>query len=175
MGTSFQKIACMALLLGLAAACSTDSTGSTDNEDCDENEALDAAGNGSDGAACTCTPTELVPGSSTRAGKVDLDCYCRAYGCLSYEQSTACKGAGLGPSVSNYAGCNMVSVDSGGGYTGQTFTYDATCHKLLGAYSFSDIATLDCSGEKVHAIVAGVNAFRDFADCEQGEPMRVCQ
>jgi hypothetical protein len=172
MVTSFsEQVVITALLLGLSVACSTD------NEDCGNgNEALDNTGSASDGATCACTRVELVPGSSALAGKVDLDCFCRAYGCLNYEQSHLCGDeAGPATSISTYAGCNMVSVDSGGGFSGTAFTYDATCHELLGAYSFSDNAMLDCSGERVHAIVAGVFVPRDFPDCEQGEARRLCQ
>jgi hypothetical protein len=82
---------------------------------------------------------------------------------------------GFGPVVRRYAGCNWVEVDPGTGYAGTAFTYDATSHRLLGAYAFSDVASYDCAGQRVHSIVGGINAFADCTECELTDTVYLCQ
>jgi hypothetical protein len=98
-------------------------------------------------------------------------------GCLSYEQSTDVGkySMGFGPVVRTYAGCNLVEVDPGTGYAGTAFTYDATSHRLVGAYTFSDIGSYDCSGQRADSLVGGIKAFSDFPDCELTDTAYICQ
>jgi hypothetical protein len=177
METSFQKLAFTVLLLGVAVACSVDEEGVTNGNDAFGAGCEARTGDHSDGSACGCTLFRLHPEAPFSDGRLDLDCFCRQFGCLSYEQSTdrgKCS-MGSGPVVRTYAGCNLVEVDPGTGYAGTAFTYDGTSHRLLGAYAFSDVAGFDCSGQPVHSLVGGIRPFPDCPDCELTDTAYICQ
>jgi len=174
MNIDLLKIVTLALAIRLCAACDTEhhQLGGTE-EGLDASDAANEPDDG-DGSSCSCSSGPLFAGSALIAGRSSLACYCRDRRCPSYDDSLSTEFCGQVPqiAVSTYSDCDLIQIENGGGYTSSSFTYDATTHELVGAYTASDIPTFPCGDSTVYALVAGV---RPFPGCTLRERVNLCE
>ena len=141
-----------------AAACSSESSGSPDAGVSTPPDAADA----NDGvvptddpdAACVCRVEGMVGTFSS------IRCFCEGPTCKTFEEVLAdCPAVGDATfnQVKEYAGCNLIEVTYGGGYSAVSQFFDATTHAIVGASASNDTPSFDCGSTKVFRIVAGTH------------------